>query len=227
MRLHSSLSRGLHGSVAVCSAVGAEGSSMLAALLALRSAMAGKRTLLIDLNLKSATLTTTLGLSGQPWKISTAKSKNPLKNLATDLGEGWHGLHLLPVPTDAASIAILGNAGSLLDLLGSLKESYDHIWIDTTPIRQTNRGNIDALNIAASATRTAMVIKLRSTPATQINQALNGLLASGAHISGLIANNINNPSSKQLLISLCNALQPIMPNISRSLKARILHSDMV
>lgn len=225
-RLHRALTRGTHGSIALCGTHSGEGSTLMAALLALRSAQSGKRTLLIDLNLKSGTLTQMMGLEGQSWNLGKRGGKDALKGTVVDLGASWSGLHILPLPNGPATLGELAQGGLLADMLGRLKDMYDHVWLDTSPISATNRGNIDALSVCAAASRTAMVVKLRDTPSSSIKAATDALLNSGAHLAGLVANNVANPSPRQLLLHLASRMQRFAPGYAARLKAQVLHSEL-
>ncbi len=230
-RLHRALTRNLHGALVLTSPLGQSGTTMMALLLALKSAATGKRTLLVDLNLKNGGPTRQFGLAPCSWEISSNKAgkgrggANPLKNVIIENAQG-SGVDVLPLPSDMATIEYLSQPVGASAVLDSLSSTYEHIIVDTTPIGAANRQNADPLSLAAVAPRSALVVLMRRTDAVLVTASANQLVASGANVAGVIANNVQNPTPKTLLMGLAATLQPLSSGLAQWLRARVIASGM-
>ncbi len=226
VRLHRALTRNLQGALMLTSASEAEGKTLLAALLALRSRDQGKPTLLIDLNLKDAALTDMFEAKPAAWgmqasgKRGRGKTDGAWAEALVPLGEG---LHLLPVPNDADTLAFLQQGPRLLAWLEQLGSLYEHIIIDTTPLLATNRQNADPATMAASA-RAVLVVHAGVTPLPKVRHALELLRQQGAQVAGVVPNNVDNPDDKTLVLTFCRAVERVVPGLGQWLRARALRA---
>jgi Mrp family chromosome partitioning ATPase len=230
VRLQRALMRNLHGALVLTGATGHEGVSLLSILLALRSASGEKRTLLVDLNLKDGAITEAFGLEPRAWDFSPRKGARravgtPLKGVIAE-NVGGTGLDVLPLPDDKATLEALSQPGGAAALLDGLSAGYEHIVVDTSPIGALNRGNVDPLTLAAAAPRSAMVALMRRTDPARVKAAADALVASGADVCGLIANNLKNPSPKALLMDMCGRMQAYAPGLSHWLRAKAIKAGL-
>lgn len=226
VRLHRALTRNLRGALMLTSASEGEGKTLLAALLAMRSRDQGKTTLLIDLNLKDAALTRMFEAKPTAWGIS-----DPGKRGRGKAGDTWPealvplggGLHLLPVPNDAGTLAFLQQGPRLLAWLDQLGSLYETIIIDTTPVLATNRQNADPATLAAAA-RTVLVAHTGVTPLSKVRHALELLRQQGAQLAGIVPNNVDNPDDKTLVMAMCRTVERVVPGLGQWLRAKALRA---
>lgn len=223
-RLHRALTRGLHGSLVIAAATPEEGSTLVATLLALKSASAGKRTLLVDLNMRHSGITHAFGLSPRLWGLKPAegRSKAGFASEAIAPAAGAHDLDILPVPMDQPTLDMLNQgrgAAALFDLLSS---RYEHIVVDTSPLAAHNRHNADPVLLAAAANRTTMVVLMRRTPADAVLHAVNAFATAGAQLVGLVANNLHNPTPRMLLTAMARSTGRIAPGLGSWIRAKAM-----
>lgn len=228
-RLHRALTRNLHGALVITATAGGEGSSLLTALMALKSAVTGKRTLLVDLNLKNGVLTQAFGAVPADWGLAPVKSKGRGAGrfamadvVLKDVAES--GLDVLPLPSDKETLDLLATPEGAAALFDGLSSSYEHILVDTTPMTALNRHNVDPVTLAAAAGRTALVVLMARTPVAWVRQAAEQLVASGAHVVGVVANNRKNPSTKALLMEMARTLGHVAPGLATWLRAKVVAS---
>lgn len=171
--------------IQVTSAVPGEGKSTVAATLAISAASAGVRTLLIDGDVRSSSVSAMFGLRHQ---------------------EGLTDILELGIPADAIlrdredmPLAVLGSGSSRQprpDLIGSsrfaallreLSDSYSLIILDSPPVLAVS----DALVMSKYADSTILVVKWRATPKSVAEQAVKALRAINAPLVGVMLNKID------------------------------------
>jgi Mrp family chromosome partitioning ATPase len=228
-RLHRALMRNLHGALVLTSTAPNEGTSLIASLLALRSAAGDKRTLLVDLNLRNGGVSSSFGQQPVEWGF-VAKGKGPRGKAAGSMLQdaivenvNGSGLDVLPLPSDAKTLETLGTAAGAQALLDGLSSAYEHIVVDTSPLSAANRHNADPLMLAAAAPKAALVVLMRRTGASRVKQAADALTAAGADLAGVIANNLYNPSPRTLLLQLAGALPH---GLGQWLRAKVIKSGL-
>lgn len=141
-------------------------------------------------------------------------------------GAGAGGLDVLPLPADKATLDMLATSGGAAALFDGLSSAYEHIVVDTTPMLAHNRHNADPVLLAAAANRTALVVLMRRTSANLAQQAAEQLSASGAHVVGVIANNLYNPSARVLLMDMARTLGKVAPGLASWLRAKVIASGV-
>ncbi|PIZ31835.1 MAG: hypothetical protein COY40_00870 [Alphaproteobacteria bacterium CG_4_10_14_0_8_um_filter_53_9] len=216
IRLHRALTRGLHGSLLVTGVEGGEGTSTLALLFAQKSAEAGKKTLIVDLNLKNNGLTRALGQSPNVWKLPARKKLENVSDIAIPLGPN---LSLLPAPSDAGSVDWVRrpeNAGAFLDALTS---NYEHVILDTTPVTALNRQNADSVVLVGAATRSVLLVLMGITPFDKLAQ-VSRMLSQYGNVVGVIGNNRFNPSAQQIVLGALATLGKVAPGLAAWLRAK-------
>ncbi len=216
VRLHRILTRNLNGTLVLISADSAEGTSLLAQLLALRSAATTKKVLLVDLNLKNSFLTRANGARPAAWKI-THKAPG-WKEAIVPLGDS--GVDFLPAPNDDGTQKELASFANTREWLDKVSKGYEHVIIDTSPLAAANRNNVDPLSLAAAAERTALVVLTGVTTRRRAINAASQLTASGAHVLGVIANARFDPTPAVLARQALNCLNRLVPGLGNFLAHR-------
>ena len=204
-RLHRAVVGEFRGTLLLTASQDSEGTTLVAHLLALKSAENGMRTLLIDLNLRDTTLSKELGLERKQWDLSLKRPEQSMK-FFTEPAKSQSNLSYLAAPTDEASVAHLRDVDNARTFFSTLGQDFDQIIVDTSPISAHNRGNVDPALLAAAAGRTVLVVLANMTPRERIKRAIRILKQAGAHIEGVVVNDKFNPSPRQQLLKCVDVL---------------------
>ncbi|MFC6439284.1 hypothetical protein [Bowmanella sp. JS7-9] len=200
---------------------GGEGVSCMALTLARRAALSTHSTLLLELNTASPTLDSWLNLSRAPWLPSAGLENLPIQatsqpNLdclcAPHLGEGsWQfrdktQLHLL---------------------LTALREKYQRIIIDASPLNRRNQQNIPPALLASVADQTLLVLLAGKSHEHRVADARRILESHHANIGGCIINDQYNPGLRSEMNRELTRIARWFPRLSRWLEQRINRSQVI
>lgn len=222
-RIHRGALSTLKGSVVVTSTTDGEGTTLLAHLMAQRSAEGGRRTLLIDLNMRNTDLSNKLIPDRMAWNLSGRDFSEPFGDLIHPV-KSVEGLFFLPAPLDSLSVQYLKDiqhAGAFFEALG---RDFDHIIVDTTPVGALNRYNIDPVILSAASRRSVLVMMSNRTHKDKILKSIKQLREAGANIEGLIVNDKENPSLKLQLFKLVDFFKPLAPGFTMWMRQKIVKS---
>lgn len=223
-RIHKGALANLKGSMVVTSTVGGEGATLLSHLMAQRSAEAGRKTLLIDLNMRNTGLSNNLSPDRTAWNLAG-------RNFAEGFGDLIHpikgdvNLFFMPAPLDSASVQFLKDmqhAGAFFD---ELEKQFDHIVVDTTPVSSLNRYNIDPVILSAAARRSVLVMMANRTAKDKVHKAIKQLRESGANIEGMVVNDYENPSLRSQLNAFADFFKPISSGFTQWMRGKIARSE--
>lgn len=172
-----------HPCLAITSAVAGEGKSVTVANLA--AAIAEVRhlnVLAVDADFRKGTLASLLKLSNTPGladvlagraALEAAIKPTPLSNLS-----------ILPAGTCLnLNPAELINSTASARVFDEIRERYHFILVDTPPVRQLS----DTSVIGALCSGIVLVVRMNSTPAHVVRQAVQGLQANNLNVMGCIA----------------------------------------
>lgn len=170
--------------IAVTSPGPSEGKTTVAVNLASVLAQAGSRVLLIDGDLRHPALHTLFKRGKKPGlsdlvvlNVSPAEAVFPT---------GLDGLSCLPCGTIPPSPADLLTLNATRALLERLETEYDYVVIDTAPVLVA----ADTPIIGTLADTTIMVVRADRTTLDALNRAGSAMLSGGAHLSGLVVNDV-------------------------------------
>jgi polysaccharide biosynthesis transport protein len=193
LRIRSTLLLGASGgpvrSVAVVSSQPGEGKTTIAANVAAAMAALGKRTVVVDGDLRRPQLHRVLGLSNRLGLSSVLQSQSILQEA------------LLPGPTERLSILPAGPtsanareliAGRISALVEELKAQFDIVVIDTPPIL----GFADGLNIATAADTSLLVVRAGRTPREYVQLLIDQLRHVRADLAGIVLNGVTAEMSR-------------------------------
>ena len=165
-----------------------EGKSLLASNLAHQYAVSGVRVLLIDADLRRASLSEKLGLDNRPGLHDALEDGRDLNQvILRDTATGLHimpaagpGAHTLTAPEALASAAFA-------TALATLKQRYDVILIDAPPLLPV----VDARIVADHADQIVMTMTWRTTPIPLAKRAMRLLGANVEKVVGVMVNRVD------------------------------------
>ncbi|MEC9291844.1 MAG: CpsD/CapB family tyrosine-protein kinase [Pseudomonadota bacterium] len=222
-RVHKSAMTAGRSSMVVTATRHGEGTTVLAHMLALRSAESGKKTLLIDLNMRNSFLTSLMGKTPTNWGLAGRTQDDTLEDLV-HATEEHPNLHFMGAPSDDMSVKFLRDIQRARFFFDVLERQFDHIVVDTTPVTALNRFNVDSAMLGGAATRTALVILSGKTPLDAIKKSVKILQDAGANLDGVVMNDWQNPSWKERLFKFIRPLQDRTPGLYNWLQHKIIHS---
>ena len=177
-------------SIVITSSVPNEGKSFVAYNLAQAIASSGKRTLLVDCDMRRRALADMIGaharygiysvLSGQA-ELEDAAVSTPHRNLFF-LDSEPH----IPNPADILS------SQRFRKLVAQMESDFDYVVIDTPPVGTF----VDAAIIAALADATALVVRERFVKRAELQNAYDQLKKADANVIGVIMNMCEAESSE-------------------------------
>jgi capsular exopolysaccharide synthesis family protein len=169
----------------VTSAVAGEGKSTVAATLAVSAASAGVRTILIDADVRTSSVSAMFGLRHEEGLTDILELGVPASSILHD--------------RDDMPLAVLGAGSALLPrpdiidsdefraLLRELAQTYSLIILDSPPVLPVS----DALVLSRYADATILVVKWRATPKAVAGQAVKALRTVNAALAGVMVNKID------------------------------------
>lgn len=163
-----------------------EGKSTVVSNLALSYAMAGRKTLLIDCDLRKPACCKIF----QHQEFSSGTSDVVLGRRSLEDAvwqEPGSGLDLLLEKKTTSNAAALLRSSGMAALLAQARKQYDVIILDTPPMSAAP----DAEAVATLSDGTLLVVRQNITPAIQINKAISNLKAIGTTVYGCVLNNLH------------------------------------
>ena len=176
-------------SFVITSAVPGEGKTTTAVNLALAMADSGRRTLLVDADLRNPSVAKTLGMEGSVGLTTLLLGDADLDDVIQTWGSA--GMDVLPAgPIPPNPSELLGSA-PMEALLTRLMQEYDFVLIDSPPVVPV----IDAVVIERLTGGLLMVVGVDRTKKKDLAAALKQLETVGAHVSGFARNFVVSKSS--------------------------------
>ena len=169
-------------SFVVTSAMPGEGKTTTAVNLALAMADSGRRTLLVDADLRSPSVAKALGMEGSVGLTTVLLGDARVQDVIQSWGSA--GMDVLPagqVPPNPSEL--LGSA-PMEALLTSLVDEYDFVLIDSPPVVPV----IDAVVIERLTGGLLMIVGIDRTKKKDLVAALKQLDTVGARVSGFARN---------------------------------------
>lgn len=177
--------------IAITSTVPAEGKTTTALAFARTLAVSGSRTLLIDCDIRRASLRQTTGIAGDAGLVEILDKQAPVE--AAIIADTTEKLDLLPVLRPQYSSEDVFGGDTMAQLLKDLSSRYDHIVLDLPPLL----GLADGRFLAALADAVVLVVRWGKTPMRPVAAAVQQLRADDAHLIGAIFAMVD-PSSEAI-----------------------------
>ncbi len=178
--------------VTITSAVPDEGKTTVSICFARCSAMAGRKTLLIDCD--TYTRTVTQGLEIEDDKIiglQAALELDPYTSLETiTCVDDPTGLHVLGCLPEDKHTDDLFSKSAMKNLLERAAKEFDIVILDTPPVLALS----DSIALSAMSSQTVLVTRAGITPARIATAAIQQLESSGGRVGGIALNGVNSDS---------------------------------
>ena len=168
--------------IIVASSVPEEGKSTVALYLAATLARANSRVLLIDADLRRATLHTFFGTASSPGLAEILNEEIPFAEAIVPTG--LENLALLPAGEANRNPGELVLSQVWPGFLAEAKPQFDYILVDTPPVLATD----DAASLAPKVDGVLFVVRGSFTSARMARGALDALRQRHVHVLGLIFN---------------------------------------
>jgi capsular exopolysaccharide synthesis family protein len=170
--------------IQVTSALQGEGKSTLAANLAITIAQSGKRTLLIDADLRRPILHTLFGLASDRGLVSLIAGE--CTSAEAILPSGVANLSVLVCGTPPPNPSELLTSARFRELLDSLRKEYDFVVIDTPPLLLVTDPSV----VAPSVDGVILVVRMQPNSRRPAERSREVLKAVGASVVGVVVNDI-------------------------------------
>lgn len=170
--------------VALTSARPAEGKSTVAILLAQSLADLGRRTLLIDADLRRQSIGERLGMTSTTGLVQVLRGMTHLSDAVTPVPQ--KGFDVLSVETrDREAVDLLFSA-RFDEMLDEARVTYDAVIIDTPPVLAVP----DARSVAKAADAVVLVVRSERSSQEEVHMALRLFENIGARVDGLVLNDV-------------------------------------
>jgi capsular exopolysaccharide synthesis family protein len=193
-RLKTAISLGARGRqlrcLAISSAMPGEGKTTIAANLATLFAASGVRTLLVDGDVRRATLSRSLAPDAELGLVEAMHGVAALADCVVRIED--QGFDLLPIsgmhqsatPEDAPAF---GQAELLLE---DMQKAYDFIIFEMPPLS----ASLDGVTMSAMVDATILVAEWGQTPVPMVSESVHLLRNAGATIAGVVINKVDTAS---------------------------------
>lgn len=174
--------------VVITSSAPQEGKTFVAANLAIVTAQANKKTLLIDADMRRPHLHKIFGIGGGKEGLSTALSgeMSSLKEVPF-LDTMIENLTLLTSGMVPPNPAELLEGGTFNKLLSMAREEFDIIYVDTPPLLSVT----DPIIVSKRADGTILIVMADVTPQKIATRSYSLLKEAGVHVIGTVLNRVD------------------------------------
>ncbi len=176
-------------SIVITSTIPNEGKSTVALYLAEAAAQSGKRTLLVECDMRRRSLANMLGAHARYGIHAVLSGQIPLEQAVVGTPSGARFLDAEPRVPNPADLL---QSKRFSQLVKTMEDSYDFVVIDTPPVGTF----VDAAIVAAQADATALVIRENFTKRAEVLNALDQLRKADANVIGSVMNYCDAQSSE-------------------------------
>ncbi len=183
--------------ILITSAVGEEGKTVTAYNLAIACANAGKRTLLLEADLRSPSqsqyfqITMDSEAKLEPLRYYGARSES------IQLVPEIQNLYILPSPGPQQQAAAIVESGEMERLIQDSRGQFDMVIVDTPSLSKSN----DALLLESLADGIVLVTRPGITPKSILNDTLDDFIEADLNLIGAVINKIDNLASPPDLVT--------------------------
>jgi polysaccharide biosynthesis transport protein len=185
MRVSLELSSASSKVFLITSALPGEGKSTAAMLLAASSASSGRRTILLDCDLRLRSTSKVLRRKHQPGLSEFLRGTAELTDVITQ--DAITKINLIPAGSPTPDAADLLMSQGMLDLIAVLRGRFDYVILDSPPLLPV----IDALALATGADKILLVVEWCRTARATIYEAFRVLGPEAHRVAGIILNKVD------------------------------------
>jgi capsular exopolysaccharide synthesis family protein len=171
--------------VMITSASGGEGKTTLAAQLGGRCATAGIRTLLIDADLRRATLSRLLDVPQGPGLVNVLSGASEVAEVVVSIDTGG-SLHLLPAGMSGLDAGRVLHGPELGQILEHLRQEFELILIDTPPVLPV----ADALTVGQWVDGSLIAVRSDTSRFNFVGRATRMLASARIPVLGVVVNGV-------------------------------------
>lgn len=177
-------------SFVISSSVPSEGKSTTAVNVAVAFSQLGKNVLLIDADLRRPSIHKKLKLVNTRGLYTILSGNSSYEDCVQHINKNFDVLTSGPLPSNPIELI---ESNALSNLLDSLKEQYEYIIFDSTPINIVS----DAISLAPKTDGLILVVKEGSTRKDDVRRALSACKFANIRILGTIINDVNPKNSRK------------------------------
>jgi capsular exopolysaccharide synthesis family protein len=154
-------------------------------LLAASAASSGKRTILLDCDLRMHSISEALRRKHQSGLSELLRGTAKLTDLIIE--DPVRKIHLIPAGSMAPNTADLLMSQGMRDLIAVLRRDFDYIVMDSPPLLPV----VDALALATVADKILLVVEWGGTPRASIHEAFRVLGPQANRVAGIVLNKVD------------------------------------
>ncbi len=175
--------------IAVSSAEPSDGKTTVAANLAVSFAQAGKRTLVIDADLRKPGMTALMGLKGQPGVADLVYGRDEPAAIVAEFVHSTDqpGLDVLPAGLRRPNAAELLGDQRFVELLAWAEATYDQVLVDCPPVLAVS----DAQIVGRLVDGALLVVQPQKNHRRLVARACHSFTATGTTVLGVVANGLS------------------------------------
>jgi succinoglycan biosynthesis transport protein ExoP len=171
--------------ILITSAVPGEGKSTAAMLLAASSASSGKRTVLLDCDLRLRSTSEALRRKDQPGLSEVLCGTAKLEDVIVE--DPVTKISFIPAGSTRPNAADLLMSQEMLDLVAVLRSGFNYVILDSPPLLPV----VDALALAAAADKILVIVEWSRTPRNSIYEAFRVLGPEANRVAGVVLNKVD------------------------------------
>jgi succinoglycan biosynthesis transport protein ExoP len=185
MRINLELSNANPKVILITSALPDEGKSTAAMLLAASSASSGKRTVLVDCDLRQQSTSEVFRNKRQPGLSQLLRGTAELMDVITK--DPATKTYVIPAGFVAQNTADMLMSQQMRDLIAELRDEFEYIVMDTAPLLPV----VDALALATVADKILVIVEWGHTPRAAISEAFKVLRPEAHRVAGIVLNKVD------------------------------------
>lgn len=170
--------------LAVTSSLKSEGKSTTAANIAVTMALSGRKTLLVDADLRRGRVHDLFGLSQSPGLTEVINKTAPLER--TLMVSGIENLTLLPRGVTSHRAYDKVGSAHMKEIITELKTKYDVVLFDTPPVLSLP----DTIQLSKHLDGIVLVIQAERTQAKDVLNAQEAIIQAHANVLGYVLTNV-------------------------------------
>jgi len=160
-----------------------EGKSITCANLGVVLAQAGRKTLLVDCDLRKPVLHKIFGHRNVQGLMNVLAGERDLQEVAHEPLENLEVLSAGPMPPNPAEVLSSYHFAEFCD---QAREQFDYVLVDAPPTRSVS----DPAILASLGDATLVVVDAQNTRKASVRKAVRDLQAVGANVIGTVMNNV-------------------------------------